>query len=102
FGQLKIAGLLMRDDNGEREAEAGSEQTRMQPRLVERGERDVRRVDDARLPLVREPDQPVIKILRQVMLAVHVQQRAGPDFAFGELIAERLDPERLDEKKIQP
>ena len=35
------------------------------------------------------------------MLAVHVEQRARPDFALGELVAERLDPERFDEEKVQ-
>jgi hypothetical protein len=73
----------------------------MQASLVECGGGDVRGIDHLRFAFVGEPDQSVINVLRQMMFAVHVEQRAGPELAFGKQIAERLDPDRFHEEKVQ-
>jgi hypothetical protein len=69
--------------------------------LVERREREVRRVNHARALPVREPHEPVIQLAGVVMLAVHVEQHANADLSLGELLEERLDPLRLGEKEIE-
>ena len=43
----------------------------------------------------------MVNVVRQMMLAVHVEQCPRPDFAFGELVAERLHPERFDEEEVE-
>src|SRR5690242_1596210 len=101
FRQKEAAGLLARNDHRERQLKTRGQQPEMQPRLVERGQRDVRRIDDLCLALVRQPYQPVIDVVGKMMLAVHVEQRPRPDLALGQLIAKRFDPERFDEKKVQ-
>jgi hypothetical protein len=54
-----------------------------------------------RFAVVSEPDQPMINVLGQVMFAVHVEQHARPDPAFGKQIAKWLHPHRFDEEKVQ-
>jgi hypothetical protein len=36
-----------------------------------------------------------------MMLAMHVEQHAAPDFALVEAIVEALDPGRFDQEKVQ-
>ena len=100
--QFEIRDQFARDDHRGRHLEAGGHQARMEQRFIERRQRDVERVDHPRAAFGRDAHQPVEDILRLVMFAVHVQQHARPDFAQLVEDAERLDPERFDEEKIQP
>src|SRR5205823_3541760 len=43
----------------------------------------------------------MVNVGRQMMLAVHVEQCPRPDFAFGELVAERLHPERFNQEEVE-
>src|SRR6266498_6138419 len=78
-----------------------SDLARMQAGFVERRNGDVRRVADLCCSSVGEPDQPVVDVFGQMMLAVHVEEHARPDSAFGIQVAERLHPDRFDEEKIE-
>src|SRR5688500_12345538 len=59
-------------------------------------------VDDLDVSFGGETDQAVINLVGLVVLAVHIEQHAGPDSALVEGLVETVNPKRLDEEKIQP
>jgi hypothetical protein len=43
----------------------------------------------------------MVNVVGFVVLAVHIEQHAGPNFALQQVFVEQLDPRRLDQEKIQ-
>ena len=69
--------------------------------LVEGGLRNIGRIDDAGVLVMSEKNEPMVNVVRKMMLAVHVEQHPGPDFILGVILVKPLDPERFDEEEIQ-
>ena len=59
------------------------------------------RIDDDGFAAFGEVDEFVEGIFREMVLAVHVEQSARPDFVAFEGFEERTDPEWFDEKEIE-
>ena len=98
-GKRRSGGLW--DNDGVRELEPVLQQGLVHAGFIEGGLRGIGRVDDLGGLVMSEKNEAVINIIRQMMLAVHIQEHAGPDFVTGIEIVEAGDPERLDQEEIQ-
>ena len=102
FVQFEFPHPFARHDHRVRHIQSRRNELRMQPGLVEGGQRGRRWINDLRPESGGELDQLMVNVRIVVMLAVHVQQHPDPDFATLEVFPETFDPERLDQEKVHP
>lgn len=73
----------------------------MEKAFVESGASEGWRIDDNGFAAFGQINQAVKWVFGQMMFAVHVEQRAGPDFVAFKGFEERSNPEGFDEEEIE-
>ena len=73
----------------------------MQSSLVKGHLSTVWRIDDLDLLFGGQAHEPMINIVRLMVLAVHIEKHPRPNLAFCQSVIKGLNPQRLNEKEIQ-
>ena len=73
----------------------------MQPRLIECGLSAIGRINNLNLAFGGQAHEPMINVVRLMVLAVHVKEHPRPNLAFCQSVIKSLNPQRLNEKEIQ-
>ena len=99
--ELKKMRLDCFNNDRRRDVDAGGFEARMEETFVEGGAGDRRRIDDDGFAAFGKIDDFVKGIFGEMMLAMHVQQRARPDIIAFEGFEKSADPEWFDEEEIE-